>query len=104
MTTSGSDDITLLKVKGEGSFVDDQARKDYVKNLASAITTVVNKHGSAKLKTVGASSLNNASKAIIIARGEASKKGVDLVVEPSFDSATFDGGDKTAIVFKVVPR
>jgi hypothetical protein len=104
MSTNGADDITLLKVKGEGSFVDDQARKDYVKSLASAIMTVVGKHGSAKLKTVGASSLNNASKAIIIARGESAKKGVDLVIEPSFDSASFDGGDKTAIVFKVAPR
>jgi len=104
MTTNGGDDITLLKVKGEASFVDDQTRKDYVKSLASAIITVVNKHGSAKLKTVGASSLNNASKAIIIARGELAKKGTDVVIEPSFDSAAFDGGDKTAIVFKVAPR
>lgn len=104
MSSNMNDDITLLKVKGEGSFADDKARKDYVKNLASAIVTVVNKHGSAKLKTVGASSLNNASKAIIIARGELAKKGSDVVIEPSFDSAAFDGGDKTAIVFKVTPR
>jgi stage V sporulation protein SpoVS len=97
-------DITILKVKGESNFADDQARKDYVKSLASAITTVIGKHGHAKLKTVGASSGNNAWKAIIIARGEAAKKGIDLVVEPSFDSASFDGGDKTAIVLKVGPR
>lgn len=104
MTTQNSDDVTLLKVKGEGSFADDQSRKDYVKSLASAINTVVLKHGSAKVKTVGASSLNNASKAIIIARGEAAKKGLDLVIEPAFDSAQFDGAEKTAIVFKVVSR
>ena len=97
-------DITLLKVKGEGSFTSNDLRKGYVKSLASAVLTVVLKHGHAKLKTVGASSGNNAWKAIIIARGEAAKKGIDLVVEPSFDSASFDGGDKTAIVLKVVPR
>lgn len=97
-------DITLLKVKGEGSFTSDELRKGYVKSLASAVLTVVSKHGHAKLKTVGASSGNNAWKAIIIARGEAAKKGMDLVVEPSFDSASFDGGDKTAIVLKVGPR
>lgn len=102
---SNSDlDVTLLKVKGEGSFASDDLRKGYVKSLASAVITVVSKHGSAKLKTVGASSGNNAWKAIIIARGEALKKGLDLVVEPSFDSASFDGGDKTAIVLKVTPR
>jgi stage V sporulation protein SpoVS len=99
-----SDDITLLKVKGEGSFQDDQSRKEYVKSLAAAVITVVSKHGHAKLKTVGASSGNNAWKAVIIARGEAAKKGIDLVVEPSFDSASFDSGDKTAIVLKVGPR
>ena len=97
-------DITLLKVKGEGSFQDDRSRKDYVKSLASSILTVIGKHGHAKLKTVGASSGNNAWKAISIARGDASKKGIDLVVEPSFDSASFDSGEKTAIVLKVCPR
>lgn len=104
MTTHDGDDLTLLKVKGEASFYDDKSRKDYVKSLATAINIVITKHGSAKLKTVGASSLNNASKAIIIARGELAKKGLDLVIEPSFDSANFDGADKTAIVFKVLPR
>lgn len=104
MSSNDTADLTLLKVKGEGSFDSDKSRKDYVKSLASAISTVVAKHGSAKLKTVGASSLNNATKAIIIARGEAAKKGLDLVIEPSFDSASFDSGDKTAIVFKVIAR
>lgn len=104
MTTNDNVDITILRVKGEGNFQDDQSRKDYVKSLASAISTVISKHGHAKLKTVGASSGNNAWKAIIIARGEAAKKGLDLVVEPSFDSASFDSGEKTAIVLKVIPR
>lgn len=98
------DDVTILKVKGEGSFQDDNSRKEYVKSLAFAIMTVIMKHGHAKLKTVGASSGNNAWKAAIIARGEAAKKGVDLVVEPSFDSASFESGDKTAIVLKIGPR
>ncbi len=104
MTSNNPEDITILRVKGEASFQDDQSRKNYVKSLASAITTVVGKHGYAKLKTVGASSGNNAWKAIIIAKGEAAKNGVNLVVEPFFDSASFDGGDKTAIVLKVSPR
>ena len=104
MTTNNHDDVTILKVKGEGAFQDDISRKEYVKSLASAIMTVISKHGHAKLKTVGASSGNNAWKAIIVARGQAAKKGTNLVVEPSFDTASFDGGDKTAIVLKVGPR
>jgi len=104
MTANPQNDLTILKVKGESSFPDDQSRKEYVKSLASAILTVVSKHGHANVKTVGASSGNNAWKAIIIARGEAAKKGLDFVVVPSFDSASFDSGEKTAIVLKVGPR
>ena len=74
MTTNNHDDVTILKVKGEGAFQDDASRKEYVKSLASAVMTVISKHGHAKLKTVGASSGNNAWKAIIIARGEAAKR------------------------------
>jgi hypothetical protein len=54
MATNDGSDITLLKVKGEGSFIDDQTRKDYVKSLASAITTVINKHGKRKSEDSGA--------------------------------------------------
>lgn len=114
------DDPTLLKIKGDnGHYLHtsngdsikpetqeeiDEARKQYIKKLSSAILTVISKHGSAKLKAVGAPSISNAMKALIIARGEGSKKGLDLVVEPSFDNAEFDGSIKTAIVMKVGSR
>ena len=104
-----NDDPTLLKIRGESGFGKtdaerEQSRKDYIKKLSGAILTVVSKHGSAKLKAVGAPSVSNAVKASIIARGEASKKGLDLVVEPSFDNASFEGSTKTAIVLRVVSR
>ena len=99
-----NDDPTLLKVKGESGFQNDEERKFYIKKLTSAILTVVGKHGYARLKTVGASSGMNAWKAAANARGEAVKRGIDLVVEPSYDEATFDGNIKTAMVFKVIPR
>ena len=114
------EDQTLLKIRGDnGCYLQvengqtrkpetqeeiDEARKQYVKKLSSAIITVVSKHGSAKLKAVGASSISNALKSIIVAKGEASKKGIDLVIEPSFDNAEFDGNIKTAIVMKVLAR
>jgi stage V sporulation protein SpoVS len=114
------DDPTLLKIKGDnGHYLKledgssrkpetteetDEARKQYIKKLSSAILTVVAKHGSARLKAVGAPSISNALKSAIIARGEGSKKGLDLVLEPSFDNATFEGNVKTAIVLRVVAR
>ena len=97
-------DDTLLRVKGEKDFADKDELKLYIKKLASAVLTVQSKHGHATLKIVGAPSLNNAVKAIIIARGDAQKKGVDLVAMPIFDVANFDGQEKTAIVFRVEAR
>ena len=106
-----NEDPTLLKIRGESNFnkasgsENDIDRKTYIKKVASAILTVIGKHGSAKLKTVGAAGVSNAIKASIIARGEASKKGMDLVIEPSFDNVEFEEGDiKTAIVLKIVDR
>ncbi len=96
-----TDDVTLLKVKGEKGFDNEQSRKNYIKSVSSAILAVIAKHGYAKVKSVGASSSNNALKSIIVAKGEAAKGGQNLVVEPCFDSAVFDGGEKTAIVQKV---
>ena len=104
------DDPTILKIKGEGSFdaendeERDRQRKDYIKRVSSAILTVIGKHGHAKLRTVGASSLSNAVKSSIVARGEGVKKGLDLVAEMSFDSANFDGAIKTAIMLKIEDR
>jgi len=109
MTHQPSDDPTLLKVRGESGFGEteedrDRSRKDYIKRVSGAILTVISKHGSARLKAVGAAGVSNAVKAAIIARGEGSKKGLELVIEPSFDSALFDGDTKTAIVLRVVKR
>ncbi len=109
--SSYADDPTLLKVRGEGNGQRgandeerDLQRKEYVKKVSSAVLTVIGKHGSAKLKAVGAPSLSNAVKAAIIARGEGAKKGMDLVAEMSFDNAEFDGSVKTAIVLRIVDR
>jgi len=104
------DDLTILKIKGEGSLIGktdeeiNRERKEYVKRVSSAILTVIGKYGHAKLKAVGAASLSNAVKSSIIARGEGVKKGLDLVAEMSFDTANFDGSIKTAIMLKIEDR
>src|SRR4051812_46841004 len=85
-------DPALLLVRGKNG-----ENKQYVKSLSHAVVTVITKHGYANLKCVGASAINNAMKAITIASGEAKKKGVNLVVSPSFQEAHFDGLDKTAM-------
>lgn len=101
---NNNDDPALLKVRGETNFTSDDERKKYIKKLTSAILTVISKHGYAKLKTVGASSGMNAWKAMANARGEAMKKGQDLVVEPSYDEANFGDKVKAAMIFKIISR
>ena len=95
-----SDDQTLLLIKGTIPDRDDAKR--YVKRTANAILQVIQKHGLAHLRCVGAAALNNAIKASIIASGDAKTKGMDLVMSPSFQTVTFgDSGEKTAVVLKV---
>lgn len=96
-----SSDSTLLAVRGQ--FENKEDAKVYVKSLAKAIAVVFQKHQTAKLRCIGAASLNNAIKAHIIASGEANKKGVSLALIPSFTTVTLEGDlDRTAIVLEVI--
>lgn len=100
--TAGLADESLLLVSGsKGSKETD---KDYVKKLSNAILQVFIKHQIAKLRCVGAASLNNAVKAFIIAKGEAQKAGDKLVIDPSFTTVKFEGDEKTGIVLEVLKK
>ncbi len=95
-------DETLLLVSGsKGSKEKD---KEYVKKLSNAVSQTFIKHQKAKLRCVGAASLNNAIKAFIIAKGEAQKRGDDLLINPSFTTVSFHGDEKTGIVLDVVTQ
>jgi stage V sporulation protein SpoVS len=100
-------DPTLLKVNGSRGKDSD---KEYVKKLANAVLQTFLKHQVAKLRCVGAAALNNADKAIIIASGEASKKGIELVEKKSFctvsfrDEVTGQWVEKTGILKELMKR
>jgi stage V sporulation protein SpoVS len=98
---SNSSDPAFLAVKGNFENKDDA--KAYVKDLAKAVFVVFQKLNTAKLRCIGAASLNNAIKATIIASGEAKKKSLNFAIVPSFTTVQFDGGeDRTAVVLEVV--
>jgi len=102
-----SDDPTLLLVRG--NFEDKREAKRYVKSLSQAVYTVVEKHGSAKLRCVGAASVNNAVKAVSVANTDALKRESTAVlnVVPVFDTVVFDDNtERTALVLtvKYVPQ
>lgn len=65
--------------------------------VAGAIANVFRNYGSVELQTIGAGSLNQAIKAICIARGFVAPSGKNLVIVPSFQDISIDGEEKTAI-------
>lgn len=100
--TNNNVDPTILKVRGDKSFEGNKEQlKEYVKGLASAVMTVVGKHGQAKLKCVGNAALGNAYKAFCIARTECIKRNQDLINKGYFGTADFDGTEKTAIIMQI---
>ena len=65
--------------------------------VAGAIANIFRENGSVEIQTIGAGSLNQAIKAIAIARGFVAPMGVNLVVIPAFSDIEISGEQKTAI-------
>ena len=72
--------------------------------VAGAVAGVIREQGSVELQTVGAGALNQAVKAIAIARGFLAPSGVDLMCVPSFSDIEIDGAERTAIRLLVQPK
>jgi len=74
------------------------------KSVAGALAAVVREKGCAELQAVGAGAVNQAVKAIAIARGFVAPNGIDLVAIPGFAEIFIDNEQRTAIKFIVEPR
>ena len=73
-------------------------------SCAGALAGVVRQAGAVEVQVVGAGALNQAVKAIAIARGFLTPSGVDLVCVPSFADIEIDGERRTAIRLLVEDR
>ena len=73
-------------------------------SVAGALAGVLREHGVAELQAVGAGAINQAVKAVAIARGFVAPSGVDLICIPAFTDIKIDGEDRTAIKLIVEPR
>ena len=80
------------------------AAKSNPNKVAGALAEVVRKQGMAEMQAVGAGALNQAIKAIAIARGFVAPSGIDLVCVPAFIDVEIEGVEKTAIKLIVSPR
>ena len=66
-------------------------------SVAGALTNVLREQSSVEIQAVGAGALNQAIKAIAIARGFVAPSGKNLYCIPSFASINIDGEERTAI-------
>lgn len=73
-------------------------------SVAGAMAGVVRHSGSVEVQVVGAGALNQAIKAIAIARGYLTPSGVDLICVPTFADIEIDGQSRTAMRLLVESR
>ena len=74
------------------------------KALAGALAAVVRSEGVVELQAIGAGAVNQAIKAIAVARGYVAPNGINLIVIPSFVEITVNDEERTAIKFTVEAR
>jgi stage V sporulation protein S len=73
-------------------------------SVAGALAGVIREQGAVEIQTVGAGALNQAVKAIAIARGFIAPSGMDLSCVPAFTDILINGEERTAIRMLVEPR
>ena len=72
-------------------------------SVAGAIAGLVKENGRAEMQAIGAGAINQAVKAVAIARGFVAPTGVQLVCSPAFTELKIDDEHKTGINFVVEP-
>jgi stage V sporulation protein S len=72
--------------------------------VAGAIAGVIREHQRADVQAIGASAVNQAVKALALAKGYLAEDGYDIICVPHFVDVEIDGKLRTAIKFSVEPR
>ena len=74
------------------------------KSVAGAIAGVLRERGSVDVQVIGAAALNQAVKAIAIARSYTSGEGIDPICIPAFQDIEINGEGRTALRIHVEDR
>ena len=72
--------------------------------VAGAIAGVIREGKQADVQAIGAGAVNQAIKAVIVARGYLRGDGIDVICLPTFVELEIDGQERTAIKIIVEPR
>ncbi len=73
-------------------------------SIAGAIAGIVRERQRVEVQAVGAGAINQAVKAIAIARGFVAPSGMDLICIPAFTDITIEEEHRTAIRLIIEPR
>lgn len=90
----GESPMTIIKVSA-------QSRTSAV---AGAIAGVIREHNRAEAQAIGAGAVNQAIKAVAIARGYLQEDGLDVICIPEFTTVDIEGKERTAIRLVIEPR
>lgn len=83
----GGADLDIIKV----------ATRSRSTSVAGAIAGVVREYGRAEVQAIGAGAVNQAIKAVAIARGYLALDGIDVICIPAFTEISIDGQERTAV-------
>ena len=73
-------------------------------SVAGALAAIIKEKNIVEIQAVGAGAINQAVKAIAIARGFVAPSGKDIVCIPAFTDIEIDGEERTAIKLIEQPR
>ncbi len=72
--------------------------------VAGAIAAVIREQKHAEVQAIGASAVNQAVKALVIAKGYLTRDGIEILCMPEFVDVQIEDKVRTAIKFVVEPR
>ena len=72
--------------------------------VAGAIAGVIRQYEMAEVQAIGAGAVNQAVKALAIARGYLERDELDIVCLPFFTEVNIDGQERTAVRFRIETR
>lgn len=73
-------------------------------SIAGAIAGIIREQKRVEVQAVGAGAINQAIKAVAIARGFVAPSGIDLICIPAFTDITIDDEHRTAVRLIIEPR
>jgi len=72
--------------------------------VAGAIAGVIREQGQVDVQAIGAGAVNQAVKAVAIARSYLEQDGIDVICIPSFVEVVIDGQERTAVRLRIEKR